>query len=352
MTSESNQKFSEKELHDCKNWQYPDVSETNYAPSSQKENLTKKHKEIPKKSDKTVVKSGETVEIIEDLVSAITAEQLQEITDAAEKEGFDSGYENGYEKGLEQGVQEGREKGHSEGYQQGLDDAKKLITAQCEQLQHVIDALLIPLETEQQQLQDMILNMVSELTRAVVLRELKHDSSHITQLVDDALNTIPVGADKFSLYLNAQDVAIVEEHLEYFQYHQEKSLQLHIDDELLPGGCRLETKQTVVDYTVEQRLKKVIDGFLHKRFVNHTHDSEKEDAVGESVENIAEATEAPQKHIPDEQGQDETTPSTTTSPDIETNDESVEEISDHSGDTDMNLESSDANDKRGDDEFN
>lgn len=274
MTTGSTPRFSEEELEACKSWLLPDVSSKNSISSVEKEALAKKQQE--KKSQKPAAKKpvqpaeGESVELIEDLVSALTAEQLQEITEAAEKEGYDAGYEKGFAQGLE----EGKETGYPQGFDEGISAGKKQIVTQCEQLQHIMDALLIPLESEQNQLQDILLNMVAELAKAVVLRELQLDSSHITQLVDEALKTIPIGADKFSLYLNSQDIALVEEHLEHFQHHQEKSLKLLVDDSLLPGGCRLETKQTVVDYTVEQRLHKVIDGFLHKRFTNHDTDSE------------------------------------------------------------------------------
>lgn len=277
MTSELTPKFSEQELDACKHWLLPDVSSKKIIPSAEKEALnnkkstffssTKKTKEAIENTTKpsTTLSPNESIEIIEELVEPITAEQLQALSNAAEKEGFDSGFQ----KGLEQGIKEGKETGIQQGYDEGMAQSKKQVATQCEQLQHIMDALLIPLETEQNQLQTILLNMVAELTKAVVLRELKLDSSHITQLVDDALNTVPIGAEKFSLFLNSQDIDVVEEHVEYFQKTSDKRLVLHIDDKLLPGGCRLETQQTVVDYTVEQRLQKVVDDFLHKRFASH-----------------------------------------------------------------------------------
>lgn len=269
MTSEMTPKFSAEELHGCKNWLLPDVSSDKILPSAEKEALDEKEKNKTKAEKKaSQPAAGESIEVIEESPSPVTAEKLQAITEAAEKEGYDSGYQ----KGLEQGQKEGSEKGQKAGFESGLEQSKATVAAQCEQLQHIIDALMIPLESEQKQLQEMILNMVASLTKAVVQRELEQDSSHITQLVDDALNIIPVGADKFSLFLNSQDINIVEKHLAYFDHSEDKHLTLHIDDSLLPGGCRLETQQTVVDYTVEQRLQKVIEGFLHKRFANHEDD--------------------------------------------------------------------------------
>jgi flagellar assembly protein FliH len=268
MTFAITPKFSEEELHGCKSWLLPDVSSKKTLPSAEKEAADKKKGGSAGQKKGSILSPNEKIEIIEELIEPITAEQLQQITSAAEKEGFDSGFK----QGLGNGIKEGKEKGSKDGYDEGMAQSKQLVTAQCEQLQRIIDALLIPLETEQNQLHVIILNMVTELAKAVVLRELKLDSSHIIHVVDDALNAVPIGADKFSLYLNSQDISIVEKHLEYFQHTSDKRLILHVDDELLPGGCRLETQQTVVDYTVEYRLQKVMDDFLHKRFVNNNDD--------------------------------------------------------------------------------
>ncbi|MGH1441242.1 MAG: flagellar assembly protein FliH [Cellvibrionaceae bacterium] len=262
MTSEVTPKFSEEELHDCKSWRLPDVSSKQSVPSAEKEALDKEKNKTTASAKPSL---NESIETVEEIVTPMTADELQEISNTAEKEGFESGFKEGIEKGIVEGTEQGFKKGHEE----GIAKAKETITVQCEQLQHVIDALLIPLESEQQKLQMMILNMVTDLAKAVVLRDLKQDSSHITQLVDEALNAIPVGADKFSLYLSGQDLEIVEKHVEHFNSRHEKNLILHVDENLLPGGCRLETKQTVVDYTVEQRLQKIIDGFMHKRFASN-----------------------------------------------------------------------------------
>lgn len=277
MTSELTPRFSQEELHDCKNWLLPDVSSKESIPSAEKEALDKSKDAISNNKNHSAKPSpNESIETVEELVAPMTADELQKISTEAEKEGFDCGFKEGMQKGLDQGKQQGLK----EGYEEGMMKAKETISLQCEQLQHVIDALLIPLETEQQQLQVMILNMVTELAKAVVLRELKQDSSHITQLVDEALSAMPVGADKFLLYLSEQDKQHVEKYIENVNRGHEKNIVLHVDENLLPGGCRLETKKTVVDYSVEQRLQKVLDGFLQKRFIggeSETNDDTEKD---------------------------------------------------------------------------
>ncbi len=288
MASEFTAGFSEKELDGCQNWSLPDVSSDRLIPSAEKEAKEAKKKPLIDNSHVEPLdpSMGESVEAVEQTVAPITAEQLQEITEVAEKEGYDSGYQKGFEQA--------KAEGHKEGHAQGLAEAKQMMTEQCERLQHIHDALLIPLQTEQQQLESIILDIVCKLTEAVVLRELKTDSSHITALVDAALNTVPVSADKFALYLNSQDIEVVEKYLDNhpqsIAQQSDKSMAYHVDNELLPGGCRLETRQTVVDYTVEQRLQKVIDDFLHKRFADY----ERSQTIAETneVEHLREVTES------------------------------------------------------------
>jgi flagellar assembly protein FliH len=240
----------------------PEISSSVLLSSAEKEARERKDQRFkkPKKTgpvDKAAGESIEIVETIEETYKPITAEQLQAITDAAEKEG----YEAGYEKGIEAGEIEGDKRG----YTTGLDKADKKIIERCERIERVIEALLIPLDAERKKLETLIVDMICQLTEAVVLREIKIDSSQVIKLVDDALNAIPTGSDKFSLFLNEQDVALVESHLN--DHQGDKKFNYYVDENLLPGGCRLETKNSTVSNTVEQRLKKVIEDFTHKRIV-------------------------------------------------------------------------------------
>ena len=241
-------------------WSLPDVTSSIVLSSAEKEARERKDQRFknPKKTGPVDVAAGESIEVVEtpeETFKPITADQLQAITDAAEKEGYDAGYEKGSERGYEEG--------EKSGYSAGLEKADDKVTERCERIERVIEALLMPLETERKQLEILMVDMICQLTEAVVMREIDSDSSQVIKLVDDALNAIPAGSDKFSLYLNEQDIALVKAHLNDQQI--DKKFNYYTDENLLPGGCRLETKNSTVSNTVEQRLKKVIDDFTHKR---------------------------------------------------------------------------------------
>jgi flagellar assembly protein FliH len=260
MTSDPTKTPTDGKGKNYSSWSLPNVTSSVLLSSAEKEARERKDQRFkkPKKTGPVDAAAGESIEVVETLEETfkpITADQLQAITDAAEKEGYDAGYEKGSERGYEEG--------EKSGYSAGLEKAADKVIERCERIDRIIEALLMPLESERKQLEILMIDMICQLTEAVVMREIDSDSSQVIKLVDDALNAIPAGSDKFSLYLNEQDIALVESHLNDQQ--MDKKFNYYTDENLLPGGCRLETKNSTVSNTVEQRLKKVIDDFMHKR---------------------------------------------------------------------------------------
>ncbi|MEO0442924.1 MAG: flagellar assembly protein FliH [Pseudomonadota bacterium] len=275
MTSEFTSRFSDEELDKCQSWSLPDVSSSKLLPSAEKEKADRNKNKSISLSTKVSVKNknsdsiSEDDEVIEDVAAdsvsmqPLTAEQLKEITEAAEKEGYDAGYKKGFT--------EGETAGNIAGKQHGLQGGQQIIAEQSERLQHLMDALLIPLESEQNLIEKIILDMVCQLAKAVIEKELVLDSSQITQLVRNAVQSLPSNTEKFTLYLNPQDSELIKEHMKTV----DKKVLYQIDDELLPGGCRLEAKHSSIDATVEKRMQNIIDGFLNKRFTDAQSGQEK-----------------------------------------------------------------------------
>lgn len=304
MTLDPTEKPTTETGQDYTSWNLPDVTSTVLLSSAEKEARERKDHRFrkPKKTGPVDAAAGESIEIIETIEETfkpLTAEQLQAITEAAEKEGYDAGYE----KGIETGEVEGEKRGLAT----GLENGDKKVAERCERIERVIEALLIPLQTERKKLETLMVDMICQLTEAVVLREIETDSSQVIKLVDDALNAVPTGSDKFSLYLAEQDIALVESHL---NDQSDKQFNYYSDENLLPGGCRLETKNSTVSNTVEQRLTKVIDDFKHKRIAASDEQIEEakeildasvphnaiEDAVENSEQNTPSNTEQNTEH--------------------------------------------------------
>ncbi|MFL0797354.1 MAG: hypothetical protein K6L73_07670 [Cellvibrionaceae bacterium] len=256
-------------------WVLPSVGGKKVVPAKNRENRRKKSsstKQYPqdeisegssqesieevedKKSVDEVV--GEDVsedELTEATIQPITAEQLAEMTEAAEREGFlkgqQQGYEKGYAEGKEQGYSEGQRLAEEERVQQQseFDDLKQRFMALAETLH-------APIEEQDNKLELVMLKMVGDLTRKIVQRELQADSSQILTVVQKSLEALPVGAKNITLILNPDDMALVE------TWAEERGHQwgFRADTEMSPGGCRIQTPQSMVDFSVEKRAEDIL----------------------------------------------------------------------------------------------
>ena len=158
---------------------------------------------------------------------------------------------------------------------------RQQLTEETERLTMVANTLHHPLEVQDDALEFLLLQTVKKLATALVRRELQTDSGHILSVVKEAVAALPVGSKNLSLYLNPDDLALVENYAE----EQKKDWTFVGDAELLPGGCRLETKESLVDFSVETHMQTLLQEFESKQLA-----AEEPDAV------VAEAEQQARLH--------------------------------------------------------
>ena len=238
-----------EELEACHTWRLPDIDAGgNIVPSAQKQ-----------ARDQHRAEQRAQAEIIEDIdgdavdYAPMTAQQLQEITEAAEKEGYTQGHEKGY--------QAGQAEGYQTGLAQGAEDLRQQLEQQQQRLGQIADNLLQPLQAQDDTLEKVLVDLVCDLSQAVIKRELLTDSTHVLELVQAALAALPTGTNNFKLYLNPDDLALVEA----FAEERQKDWQFQGDTDLLPGGCRIESQESLVDFSVEHRMAVLFDQFINKQ---------------------------------------------------------------------------------------
>jgi len=202
-------------------------------------------------------------------VKPLTAGDLADIRQAAREDGLNEGreqglqegrakgYELGHKEGLETGLAEGRERGHSEGY----DETRAEVTANLDRLELLLKELLLPIRQHQDELETSLLNLTMVLARAVVYRELSIDSSQIRQVVRRAVEALPSTADNVRIHVHPDDYSAVCEVAERF----EAAASVVEDDSILPGGCRVETRNSLVDFTVEKRFQRAVQSMLEQQ---------------------------------------------------------------------------------------
>lgn len=191
-------------------------------------------------------------------VRPLTAADLEEIRRAAYEEGYregrSEGREAGHQEGLESGLAEGREQGHREAYEQ----TRAALEARLARLEYFIGELVQPVRRHQEEVADSLTSLVTTLARVVVQRELLLDSSVIRQVVRQALDVLPPEAGNIRIYVHPDDLEPVHE----IAGTLEATSSVVADPELTPGGCRVETRHSLVDFTVEERFRQAVQNML------------------------------------------------------------------------------------------
>ena len=181
----------------------------------------------------------------------LTAEQLQQMADEAQKEGYDTGYR----EGLERGLTEGTTKGEKEGQARAYNERKKELVDHSERLSAIARNLLIPMQEQDQHLENVILEMATRFAEAIVKTEIKHSPPILQKLVHQVLDSLPVGAKNISVYLNQNDSELINRYLP----PENRDWDIKVDESLTAGGCRVETDQSFIDFSIDNRLKSFID---------------------------------------------------------------------------------------------
>lgn len=199
----------------------------------------------------------------------LTAEDLENIRQAALEDGAREGRAKGHKDGFEQGRKEGhkaaREEGFKEGEKAGLEagraSSKTELEAGLGRLQTLMAELLDPLDRQTENLETALLNLTLSVTRAVIQRELQLDSGQIREVLKQAVAALPNQEETIRIYVNPLDLAAVQEVAGRF----EAAARIVEDETLLPGGCRVENRNSLVDFTIEKRFQKAVQTMLDRQ---------------------------------------------------------------------------------------
>lgn len=210
-------------------------------------------------------------EVIE--VKPLTAEELEAIRQAAweegQREGYQAGHEEGRQAGYEEGFRQGQTEGHAQGLAQGIADGQQQGQAQKQaeiddmlaRLESVMGELLDPIRQQQAEIEQAILCLTVALSRAIIHRELSLDSSQILRVVEEALAALPRSSERIRLYLNPKDLP----HIRELAQRRQEEWQIIEAPDVLPGGCRVETRDSLVDHTLQRRFQVAVQQLLEQQ---------------------------------------------------------------------------------------
>lgn len=196
-----------------------------------------------------------------------TAEEIRQIHDDA----FNEGFESGYQQGMKQGQQEGQKAGHQQGYeageqagrgvgeQAGYDAALKIEQARINEelapLKAVLEQLQGLLPKQEAALREGLVALAVRLARNLFDAELALKPEHIQALVHSAIQALPNADERLTVELHPDDLALVEA-------IADSHWSLQADAQLNRGGCRVRSRFSYIDYSLEHRFRQQVSNLL------------------------------------------------------------------------------------------
>lgn len=171
-------------------------------------------------------------------VQPITLEELESIRQEAWNEGFATGEREGFHSTQIKVRQE----------------AEVALKARLDSLEQVMLQLFDPLAEQDMQIEKSVVHLVEHIARQVIQRELQTDSQRIVHVLRDCLKLLPMGASNLRIFVNPQDFGSIKA----LRERHEETWKIFEDDDLLPGGCRIETEHSRIDASIETRISQAI----------------------------------------------------------------------------------------------
>lgn len=225
------------------NWSLPSLGDDARAiPSSQRD----ARRQQDQKDHGVMEDVSDTV-----VIKPLTAEQLQNITEAAEREGR----EHGYQDGLQQGVQQGQKQGEKNGELKAYAEFKAQLQDETARLKQIADHLMAPLVAQDAALENLLVEMALKFAEHLLQKALDADPSALYALVERAISGLPAGSKNLRVVLSPEDLALLQSACQPLP----ENWNLGSDRALERGGCRVESQYSLVDYSVGKRVAQMLE---------------------------------------------------------------------------------------------
>ena len=127
----------------------------------------------------------------------------------------------------------------------------------------LLHALQNPLAAQEESLRAAMLELVTRIARAVIRTELRLQPESLRGVVAEALAALPLGAANVRVSVAPQDIELLRDF-----GGEARPWTLLADDALEPGDCRIEARESVVEYSVSARFEALVDQLLGARAPN------------------------------------------------------------------------------------
>jgi flagellar assembly protein FliH len=201
----------------------------------------------------------------EDEIQPLTADEIEQIRQAAHDEGFnqckEEGFAAGFDEGKRKGHQEGLEQGHEAGNATGLEQGQQQIAELSQQWQALTEQLYQPLQVIEKNLEQQLLQLVVQLTEAVTLQEAKTNPDIVLAAVVEGIKALPSQEMQTQILLHPDDIKLIEAQFSV-EHIKQQGWKLLAAPHLKQGSCQIENSTSHIDLSMKTRLQEVLDSFL------------------------------------------------------------------------------------------
>ncbi|WP_301387333.1 FliH/SctL family protein [Thalassolituus sp. UBA2590] len=189
------------------------------------------------------------------------------------KDGYDAGFAEGQEDGHAQGFDAGKKEGSTAGFQEGKALGSQEVTDEAQRLRQINATLTAALKERDAELPEVMLMLLTRLAEQVLEHELNSGADSIAQFVDKAIAALPSGETLAKVYVSEADSELLASH--------SAASKLLVDKALNAGECRVESENTLVEYSVSESLQQTIVALANKLLT--ASDGYPDDSSGESA---------------------------------------------------------------------
>lgn len=249
-------------------WQIPEMPGVTKSPS-----LHFQHEESPVTEQSANLNSSEEAMT----VGQLTAGELAQLSEQI----YQEVYQQAFQEGREAGYQEGFATGQQEGHQQAFQQHEATLVQQAQGFTALSAQLNQSLAERDTQFSHALSELVSNLARTVLQRELSVEQTQIEDLVQLCISKLPHDVERVDIFVNPQDVKFLQEN----NIHKDE-YRIHPDPNLPLGSCRVSDGLSTAEYIIGDEFNELIQQIFQQYYFA-------EEALQEGIAPVESAQEPP-----------------------------------------------------------
>ncbi|MDC8444836.1 MAG: flagellar assembly protein FliH [Nitrosomonas sp.] len=229
-------------LKSCQLWQWDtlDHSRADDASAYRQQDTPAEENQTDRSSESDAANREKQHGMAEEEIAAL----FQQAREDGRKRGHDEGLSKGYQEGYSNGYQEGRQRGESE------------IEEELAHIRRVFGNLDDQLHDLDQQVAQNLLALAIDLAKKMTKQAIAMRPESVLPVVQDAVRQLPGMMQPLRLVLHPDDAGVVRQHLS--EQLLQDNWEIFEDDQITPGGCRVEAGGSEIDASVETRWQRIL----------------------------------------------------------------------------------------------